>query len=196
MKKLLALFVTSGLLLAAGCHMTVEKNANGKEKNVKIDTPLGGLHVNAGDTNAADVGLPVYPGATIAPDKDGDKSADIHMGFGEWQLRVKVVNYETSDAKDKVLDFYQKAMGRYGTVIRCQGDQAVGSPAVTQEGLSCGNDDSRTHVQISEGTMLKAGSRHHQHLVGIEKNDGTGTRFALVELQLPSSVDKNTSKSQ
>lgn len=196
MKRILALLAASGLMLVAGCHVHVDKNANGTEKNVKIDTPLGGVHVNAGDTNAADVGLPVYPGATIAPDNDGDKSADIHMGFGQWQLRVKVVNYQTTDSQDKVLDFYQKAMGRYGTVIRCEGDKSVGSPAVTQEGLSCGNDDSKAHVQISEGLMLKAGSRHHQHLVGIEKNSGSGTRFALVELQLPSSIDKSAAKSQ
>lgn len=196
MKRILALLATSGLLLAAGCHVHVDKNADGTEKNVKIDTPLGGLHVNAGDTNAADVGLPVYPGATIAPDRDGDKSADIHMGFGQWQLQVKVVNYQTRDAQDKVLDFYQKAMGRYGTVIRCEGDHAVGMPAVTQEGLSCSNSDSHGQVNISEGLMLKAGSRHHQHLVGIEKNSGQGTRFALVELQLPSSIDKSNSKSQ
>ena len=196
MKKTLALLAASGLLLAAGCHVHVDKNANGTEKNVKIDTPLGGLHVNAGDTNAADVGLPVYPGATIAPDKDGDKSADIHMGFGQWQLRVKVVNYVTPDSQDQVLDFYQKALGRYGAVIRCKGDQPVGTPTVTQEGLSCGDNGGKGHVQISDGLTLKAGSRHHQHLMGIEKNSGPGTRFALVELQLPTSIDKNTSKSQ
>src|SRR5690242_6951627 len=98
MKKTLALCAAAGLLLlASGCHFQENKNADGTEKSVKIDTPLGGLHVRSGDTNAADVGLPVYPGATIAPDKDGDKSADVHMGFGQWQLRVKVVNYQTSD---------------------------------------------------------------------------------------------------
>lgn len=196
MKTILALLATCCLLLAAGCHVHVDKNANGTEKNVKIDTPLGGLHVNAGDTNAADVGLPVYPGATVVPDKDGDKSANIHMGFGQWQLRVKVVNYQTPDDQDKVLDFYQKALGRYGTVIRCKGDQPLGSPTVTQEGLSCSNGDSHGQVNISEGLMLKAGSRHHQHLLGIENNSGPGTRFALVELQLPSSIDKEGSNSQ
>ena len=196
MKKILALLAASGLLMAAGCHVRVDKNANGTEKNVKIDTPLGGLHVRSGDTDAADVGLPVYPGAQIAPDKDGDKSADVHMGFGQWQLRVKVVNYVTSDSQDKVLSFYQNAMGRYGAVIRCQGDQPVGTPTVTPEGLSCSDDHGGAHVNLHDGLMLKAGSRHHQHIMGIEKNDGAGTRFALVELQLPSSTDKDTSKSE
>jgi hypothetical protein len=197
MKKTLALFAATALLLAAGCHVQVNKNSDGTDKNVKIDTPLGGLHVRSGDTNAADVGLPVYPGATIAPDKDGDKSADVHMGFGQWQLRVQVVKYQTPDPQDKVVAFYQKALGRYGDVIRCQNGHPVGTPTVTKEGLSCSSDHVHTsNVNFDEGLLLKAGSRHHQHILGIEKNDGNGTRFALIELQLPESLDKDTGRSQ
>ncbi|MGB0125332.1 MAG: hypothetical protein WA419_10475 [Silvibacterium sp.] len=199
MKRLLtvlALIAATGFLLTAGCRVQVDKNSDGKEKNVKIDTPIGGLHVRSGDTNAADVGLPMYPGAQIAPDKEGDKSADVHLGFGEWQLRVKVVNYQTSDAQEKVLDFYQKALGRYGNVIRCQDGQPVGTPTVTQEGLGCTDDNGRAHVQVSEGLSLKAGSRHHQHMMSIEKSSGPGTRFALIELQLPAAIDKDSSKSE
>jgi len=196
MKKILAILASAGFLLAAGCHVQVEKDADGKKKNVKIDTPIGGLHVRSDDTSAADVGLPPYPGATIAPDKDGDKSADVHMGFGDFQLRVKVVNYQTPDSQDKVLAFYQKALGRFGDVIRCQGDQPVGNPSVTREGLNCSEDHGNTHVQIggkdvSADLTLRAGSRHHQHILGIEQNSGTGTRFALIELQLPAAIDKD-----
>lgn len=196
MKKSLATLAAACLLVAAGCRMQVNKNADGSEKNVKIDTPIGGLHVRSGDTKAADVGLPVYPGASIAPDKDGDKSADVHMGFGEWQLRVKVVNYHSSDSQDKILAFYQKALGRYGDVIRCQEGHAAGTATITQEGLGCADDDSKAHIQVSDGLSLKAGSKHHQHIVGIEKETGPGTRFALVELQLPAALDKDSSKSQ
>lgn len=203
MKKILAILASAGLLLAAGCHVQVEKDANGKKKNVKIDTPIGGLHVRSDDTSAADVGLPPYPGATIAPDKDGDKSADVHMGFGDFQLRVKVVNYQTPDSQDKVLAFYQKALGRFGDVIRCQGDKAVGTPTATREGLNCTEDHGNTHVQIggrdvSADLTLRAGSRHHQHILGIEQNSGDGTRFALVELQLPAAIDRDndSAKSQ
>lgn len=196
MKKALVLIAAAALLLTAGCRVQVDKNGDGRDKNVKIDTPLGGLHVRSGNTSAADVGLPVYPGAMIAPDKDGDKSADVHLGFGEWQLRVKVVNYRTSDSQDKVLAFYQKALGRYGDVIRCQGDQAVGTPTATQEGLNCAEGNGKGHVDLSSDLTLKAGSRHHQHILGIEKKDGSGTRFALIELQLPAAIDKDSAKSE
>lgn len=196
MKKTLAFLASFSLLLAAGCRVQVDKDSNGKDKNVKIDTPFGGLHVRSGNTSAADVGLPVYPGAKLAPDKQGDKSADVHMGFGEWQISIKVVNYLTPDSQDKVLTFYQKALGRYGDVIRCQGNQAVGTPTVTQEGLNCSENNSNAHVDTSDRINLRAGSRHHQHIVGIENNSGPGTRFALIELQLPAAIDKDSSKSE
>jgi len=184
-------------VLAAGCSIQVDKSKNGKDKNVKIDTPLGGLHVRADDTSAADIGLPAYPGARVAPDKDGDKSADVHLGFGEWQLRVKVVTYDTSDPQDKVVAFYQKALGRYGDVIRCEGGQPVGTPTVTREGLTCSDDNSKAHVHVGENNSLslKAGSKRHQHIFGIEKSSGSGTRFSLVELQLPAGTETGSAES-
>src|SRR6476646_10407706 len=85
-----------------------------------------GIHVNKDQTSAADLGLPVYPGAEVVKDNDHDKSADVHMGFGEWQLRVRAVSYDTTDSQGKVVEFYRKALGRYGNVITCQGNSPVG----------------------------------------------------------------------
>jgi hypothetical protein len=175
------------LLIAAGCSVAVNKDTEGKDKNVKIDTPLGGLHVSSDGTNAADVGLPVYPGAQISSKKDGDKSADIHFGFGDWQFRIKVVKYQTSDSSDQVLAFYKKALGRYGDVIQCNGNSPVGTLTVTREGLTCSDSDNQKQAKINldSNQSLKAGSKRHQHIVGIENGDGSGTTFSLVELDLP-----------
>ncbi|HTD55542.1 MAG TPA: hypothetical protein VK670_09180 [Silvibacterium sp.] len=195
MKKLLA--AVTVLALVSGCRIQVDKSKDGQDKNVKIDTPLGGLHVRAGDTSAADVGLPAYPGAQIVPDKDGDKSADVHFGFGEWQFRVKAVHYETGDPQENVVAFYRKALGRYGDVIECQGNQAVGSPAATREGLTCSDDKGNTKVHVSEDSSLslRAGSRHHQHIFALDKDHRAETRFSLVELQLPEGIDKGPQES-
>lgn len=191
--------VLSVLLPATGCHVQVDKGQNGEDKNVRIDTPLGGLHVRSDQTSAADLGLPVYPGAQIAPDRDGDKSADVHLGFGQWQLRVKVVTYSTPDSQDKVLAYYKKTMGRFGDVVECDGDHAVGTPSVTSEGLSC-HEDSRANIRINgdggnladddSGLTLRAGSRHHQHILAF-KTTASGTRFSLIELELPGGLDEN-----
>ncbi|HEX3986392.1 MAG TPA: hypothetical protein VHX13_07260 [Acidobacteriaceae bacterium] len=185
------------LLSAVGCHVQVDKGKNGEDKTVRIDTPLGGLHVRSDQTSAVDLGLPMYPGAQITPDKDGDKSADVHLGFGQWQVRVEVVSYDTPDAKDKVVAFYKNAMGRFGDVIECQGSHAVGKLAITGEGLSC-NEESKGTVHVDgmdndSGLTLRAGSRRHQHIFAL-KNSEEGTRFALIELQLPSGLVESSSK--
>src|SRR5580658_3288482 len=119
-----AMAAVAAMLGMAGCHISVDKSKDGDDKNVKIETPLGGLHVRSDATSAADVGLPAYPGAHLTPSGD-DKSADIHLGFGKWQLRVKVVTYETPDPQDKVVDFYKRAMGRYGIVLQCDGNRST-----------------------------------------------------------------------
>jgi len=179
------------LAFSAGCSVSVDKDKNGDDKNVKVDTPLGGVHVTSDQTSAADVGLPVYPGAKLSAQKDGDKSADIHFGFGDWQFRVKVVKYTSSDSSDKVLAFYKKALGRYGDVIQCDGRTAVGQPSSTREGLTCDDSDDRNKakVNLDMHESLKAGSKRRQHIVGIEHEDGPGTTFSLVELDLPAAVE-------
>jgi hypothetical protein len=187
----------------AGCRVHVDKDADGQEKTVQVDTPFGGVHVNTDQTTAADLGLPVYPGAEVVKDDDNHKSADVHLGFGEWQLRVRAVSYSTSDPQDKVTEFYKKALGRYGNVITCQGNAPVGTPVETAEGLTCADDKGNSNVKIdhrdygtSENSLeLKAGSKRHQHIVGFEDTKNGRTRFALVALDLPAGVVTNGEKS-
>lgn len=190
------------LAMIAGCRVHVDKSANGEDKNVQVDTPFGGVHVNTNQTSAADLGLPVYPGAQSVSDDDKRKSADVHLGFGEWELRVRAVSYATPDKQDQVLAFYKKALGRYGDVITCQGNAPVGTPAATSEGLNC-SDDKSPKVQVDQGDYslgkgsleLKAGSKRHQHIVGFESPKDGQTRFALVALDLPAGMDKDAGKS-
>jgi hypothetical protein len=190
---LVGLAVAAGL---AGCRVNVQKDADGKEKTVQVDTPFGGVHVNTNQISAADLGLPAYPGSEIVMDNDKDKSADIHMGFGEWELRVRAVNYATTDSKEQVSAFYKKALGRFGDVIICQGNAAVGAPATTTEGLTC-SDNNNANVKVdsvgSGNLELKAGSRRHQHVVGFKDPKEGKTQFTLVSLDLPAGVDKGKS---
>lgn len=183
----IGLFAIAGL---AGCRVHVDKDSNGQEKTVQVDTPFGGVHVNTDQVSASDLGLPSYPGAEPVRGDDKHKSADVHLGFGEWQLRVRAVSYETSDSQDKVADFYKKALGRFGDVITCQDKAPVGTPTVTSEGLTCADDSKNAKVNDhdfgSHGNFeLKAGSKRHQHIVGFEHPRDGRTRFALVALDLP-----------
>ena len=200
-----AMTLALGVALAAGlagCRVQVDKGANGEDKKVQVETPFGGIHVNTDETSAADLGLPVYPGAQPVNDKNKHKSADVQLGFGEWALRVRAVSYATSDTREQVIAFYKKALGRYGDVITCQGNSPVGSPATTTEGLSC-EDDKNGKVRIGQGDygvskdglLLKAGSKRHQHIVGFEDQKDSQTHFCLVALDLPAELDTNSGKS-
>ena len=189
----LALFVAA----LPGCRVRVDKDSNGQEKTVQVDTPFGGVHVNTDQLSASDLGLPTYPGAeqVNGPGKN-DKSADVHLGFGEWQMRVRVVKYQTSDSKEQVTAFYKKALGRYGDVITCDGNSPVGTPTSTAEGLTCADNGKNAHFKFNDqdyshnsGYQLKAGSRRHQHIVGFESADSGKTKFSLVALDLPAAIE-------
>jgi hypothetical protein len=195
--------VLTALLLAlsllAGCSVRVDKGKDGEDKKVKIDTPLGGIHVNT-DKPQGSTGIAQYPGATLKPDHDGDKNADVELGFGSFQLKVKVEHYTTPDDRDKVMAFYRTALAKYGDVLECHGPVAVGSLKKTSEGLTCNDTDKhgRVHEDVGELT-LRAGSRKRQHIVGFDKADSDNaagpTGFALIALELPSDDWKKNQES-
>lgn len=191
----LAVIFSAAFLTLTGCRVDTHKEGN--DDNVKIATPFGGLSVK---TNGAvvqqGVGLSVYPGAqaiTDAKKQSDDKdhvqgAADINLSFGAFHLGVKALSYRTPDDPEKVLAFYRKDMARYGQVIFCKRNQAVGTPTRTQDGLTC-DKDGRGNIHVnndydSEGGELKAGSKQHQHIVALDK-EGSGTKIGLVALDLP-----------
>lgn len=210
-RMLPASFAATLLALSlAGCMIRVDKDQNGQEKKVEVDSPFGHVHVNTDQTTPADLGLPAYPGAQQVKDEDNNRSADVNVGFGQWQIKVKAINYTTPDSRDKVIAFYKKALGSFGTVITCQDSVAVGKPSVTSDGLTCDDDNSVSNVNINtqkdnkgitistgksgKGFQLKAGSKHHQHIMGIEESSDGKTHFALVAIDLPSDLDTSKGK--
>jgi hypothetical protein len=179
--------VIVGMMLMSGCR--IESNKHGDNDNVKIATPFGGMDIKTNDAAVVDgIGLPVYPGAELVKKKkNNDGAADINLSFGSFQLRVKAASYKTPDSPEEVAAFYRKALGRYGDVIDCRNNKAVGSPARTAEGLTC-NDEKENHItvddEMSNKRELKAGSKQHQHIVSIDP-DGNGSKMGLVSLDLP-----------
>ena len=171
----------------AGCR--IESDKHGDNNNVKISTPFGGMQVKTDDSvTLENLGLAAYPGAqAVKHGKDGGP-ADVNMNFGSFQLRVKVVNYRTGDAPDKVEAFYRTELKQLGDVIACRDGSAVGTPTQTIDGLTC-DKEVENHVTVDNhlsktGLELKTGSKLHQHIVEIDA-DGSGTKFSLVALDLP-----------
>jgi hypothetical protein len=193
----LGLCLLAGVLAGtAGCKVKVDKSGDGGSDNLKIATPFGGISVNKDQTSAAELGLPPYPGATTDTGGDGNQSAKVDMGFGSWKLRVKVAHYSTADSRDQVLAFYRKALSEYGAVIECAGNQPVGTPVKTREGLSCSDsghdhsDHGTPYTSFDSGDVeLKAGSPHHQHLLVLKGGGASATQFSLIALDLPHGFD-------
>ena len=168
----------AGVLLA-GCSVNVKKESNGQDKQVDINTPVGGIHVSK-EADVADTGLAVYPGARLKPEDSGsdDKSANVSIsGFG-YGLKVVALQYESDDAPAKVVAFYKDQLKKYGNVLECPtsghfhlnmkySDKSGDSHALTCDSVG------GTNIE------LKAGTDENQHIVAVE-SEGKGSSFSLV----------------
>jgi hypothetical protein len=180
--------LVAGLLTLAGCSVNVNKGADGQDKDVAIHTPFGGMEVhNKG--GVVDTGLAAYPGAVLNPGKDGNsKSVDMHMGFGAWQIKIQVASYISQDSQMKLEAFYRKQLSQYGKVLTCKNNEPVGTPTVTEGGLTC-QDKTKVqgdHVDSGNNVLeLKAGSNQRQHIVALKSKGADGTHFQLISLVVP-----------
>lgn len=192
-KALIAITVLVAGVVLNGCRIDTAKN--GEDREVKVATPFGGVHVKTDEPATVSLGLPIYPGAQLVKKDNDHGAADVNLSFGKFHLRVKAATYRTGDSPDKVQSFYRDALRRYGTVIQCNNNQAVGTPSQTEEGLTCDNNK-ENHVSVnsdvSSKTELKAGSKQHQHIVAIDA-DGSGTKFGVIALDLPINVTADSS---
>jgi hypothetical protein len=175
-KLILVSTFLAGLLVA--CSVNVKKEKNGDDKQVDIATPVGDIHVSK-DPDAADTGLPVYPGAQLKQkDSDhDDNGANVNIsGFG-YGLKVVALEYQSSDAPEKIVSFYKNQLKKYGAVLTCQSEgldldtDMKGSDNKSRE-LTC-NDKHGSDIE------LKVGTKENQHIVAIQA-DGKGSKFSLV----------------
>ena len=179
--KLSAFFMAAcctGLLL--GCSVNVKKEPNGQDKQVDINTPVGGIHVSK-QADVADVGLTVYPGARVKEkSSDGsDKTANVNIsGFG-FGIKVVALEYESDDAPAKVLSFYRDQLKKkYGNVLECH------SSSHFNLDMNMDSHDSKSNELTCEGDHgsnieLKVGKKDDQHIVAVEP-EGKGSSFSLV----------------
>jgi len=167
------------VLLLSACSINVKKEKNGQDKQVDIQTPVGGIHVSK-DVDVADVGLAVYPGSHLKSKDDGggDKSANVDVsGFG-YALKVVALDYQSDDPPEKLVSFYKDQLKRYGNVLVCHTShhlQVNSSPMDMKHGsreLTC-------ETTSGNNVELKVGTNENQHIVAVEP-DGKGSTFSLV----------------
>jgi hypothetical protein len=180
---LIAVALTVWLSLLA-CKVNVHDQKDGGEDKVDIETPIGGMHINE-QADVHDTGLTLYPGARPKPkDKDGDsKGANVNISSSFFGVKVVALEYESDDAPDKVLAFYQDQLKKFGHVVQCHtskhgGDLSMhaGDNSDSTREVRCEGNDSGNVVE------LKVGTEANQHLVSVEPA-GKGSDFALVYVQ-------------
>ncbi len=170
----------AALLVLPACSVNVKKEADGQDKQIDIHTLLGGVHVS-NQADAADVGLPVYPGARLKEkDSDGgDKSANVNIsGFG-YGLKVVALEYESDATPAKVLSFYRDQLKRYGTVLECHTTSLDLDMKMGQRDSNNGSNELTCEGDHGSNLELKAGRKDDQHIVAV-RSEGGGSSFSLV----------------
>ena len=192
-RKPQALMLLLGVLCAfvlAGCSIHASKSGDGsdKTKDVDIRSPFGSISVHTGSTDAKDLGLPMYPGARPARGHgDNDDNANVNISSPLFGVKVVVQKFETDDSPAKVLDYYQKPLGKYGKVIQCNGGSGGHYHHHDKDApVSC-DDDSGSEYEKT----LKVGTENNQHVVAV-KPRGKGSEFVLLYVRARENEDKDT----
>lgn len=173
-------FVLVTVLLAlVACSVNVKKDAEGKDKNVDINTPFGGIHVN-NNADVRDTGLPVYPGARAKEKSESgdEKSANVSISTSAFGLKVVAVEYRSDDSPSKLVAYYQDQLKKFGKVLQCHTSHGTTYTGNHDRGhdsdeLKCEGDNSGKTIE------LKAGTQSNQHIVAIDPQE-KGADFALV----------------
>lgn len=131
-------------------------------------------------TEAADVGLPVFAGATPLQQSDNDQAA-VTLGAwaGKFGLHIDAMKFRTAAQPERVAAFYLKALGRYGDVLDCR-DPAnrVKPPKDQADKLSC-----ETSAPKAGEYEYRVGTARSFRAVSV-KPDGEGSRFDMARIDL------------
>ena len=153
---------------------SIQKEKDGSNAKVKIQTPFGGMNVDT-NVDAKDTGLAVYPGAKPNPKPHGDHNgANVNISSTKFGVKVVALEYVSDDSPDQIREFYKKELAKFGDVLDCKngindsGDQ-----------LTC--SEKPKHLENHE--ELVVGTKQRSHLVSVEPS-GKGSKFGLVYLQM------------
>lgn len=176
-------------MLITACSINVKKSDKGGEKNVDIQTPLGGIHVSK-DAEVRDTGLASYPGAREKQKgSDGNENkANVNISSSFFGVKVVAVEFVSDDPPEKVAAFYRDQLKKYGGVLECHTSNRHNDAGDVDVNLGKDNEKKDNRLSCEHGSgptlELKVGTKDNQHIVSISPQDkGKGTDFALVFVQ-------------
>lgn len=167
-----ALFVVLGLATAAtSCGVSVDKDDNGRNKNVRVSSPFGNVSVKADSDTPPDTGLPVHTGARAIHDSNHD-NANVNVEGGFFGVKVAVARYEDQAGEQAILAYYRQELAKFGSVSECRGNLDF------KDSLSAPRCKERSRDEV----QLGAGREHDNHIVSV-KPRGEGSEFTLIHVQ-------------
>jgi hypothetical protein len=131
---------------ADGKTATMSTDANG---TTKIKSAGGTAEVGSGAITEEDLGIVVYPGATEIP----HKGSKIEAGG----KKIVMAQFETTDAPEKVVDFYASKIKVSGSVVK-SGDlnMVAGTlPSGAHVTVSAKIEDGKTHINVGTNLEIK-----------------------------------------
>lgn len=156
-----------------------------------------GIDIHAG-ADAADIGLPVYPGAVKKGDKpDEDAGFTFGLWGGPFGMKLVVVSLRSTDGVEPVAGYYRDALAKYGVVLDCSQNKprsgskkksasingipdVPGMSDIDTDGkkpLVCGDD-----APPAGGRLYKVGTRADQRIFEAKPLDvGTGIQLVRIE---------------
>lgn len=163
-------------LFVSACSVNVQKSKDGQDKQVDITSPVGDIHVNK-EVNPDDLGIALYPGATLKEKGNGEsKSANVNLSSFGYGLRVIALEYQSKDSPEKVVAFYKDQLKKFGNVLVCHtsGLNVNAHPRKHDDSnqITCEGDS-------GHNVELKVGTNENQHIVAIEPS-ASGSNFSLV----------------
>jgi len=161
--------VLASSLLLMGCTVKVSERDSGRNSDVEIRTPAGRLSVRGLD-DVRDTGLPPYPRAWPASDRNDRDGANVNISTAWFGIKVAAATFESDDEPAQILAFYREAMSRYGEVTECRGDVKFRGNVRRP---TCREDSSSRDVELMVGT------KDNRRIVAV-KPHGDYTEFALV----------------
>lgn len=172
------IFIVAVLAFAIPCFA---QDSDQHDKSLDVRSSVGDLHVGP-DADAKKAGLPLYPGARLAHQENGDP-----LNFGilteSFGLKLVVAKYESEDAPENVISYYRSKLKKYGKVLECHAQKQDDGAHVDSDEKKSGDDKQVTCDQNSGPvTELKVGTEDNQHIVAVEPRDSRGCTFSIVYL--------------
>lgn len=141
-----------------------------------------------GQVSAADLGLPIFPGARVQRDKP-DSSGQVALGLwgGSMGFKLHAAKYSSRAPIEQLAAFYREALAAHGAVIDCSSGKPVALPSAAasapsdSSALSCDNKK----PSVAGEVIYKVGTAKNFRLVALQPPQGSssGVNFQLVRMQ-------------